>query len=134
MANKKYETLIEKVNLKIQKHIAEFNAGLEDNEKIVYEKIEVGDYFKQDYVDADFDDGRGRWIGSTGTKIFQLVEKNNKYYFAYLDENLNLESEDKWWDLLDEEDSFTVKSLFDFLLDEEEPCWNYKNKYDKNKQ
>lgn len=63
----------------------------------------------------------------------QLVEKDNKYYFAYLDKDLNLPSEDRWMDLLDGEDSYTVTSLFNYLLDEEEPWWNYKDKYDKKK-
>lgn len=124
MANKRYKALIEKVNAKIQKHIQKFNEELEDGESIEYPIIEVGDCFKREIIDAEFDGGT--WHDCSSIDRFKLVEKNNRYYLAYCDDKWELDKEDKWMDLLDKEDGFTVKTLFEYLLDEDSPCWNYK--------
>lgn len=121
MASKKYESLIQKVNEKIEK----FNAG---KERFVgdYQKIEVGDCFIQEQVDADFDAGRGCWVGGTYENRMKLVEKNNKYYFAFCNNQWEMNEEDKWMDLLDKEEGFTAKTLFEYLIDEDAPWWNRK--------
>ena len=118
MASKKYEELIERVNARIDKLNASNDRYIGD-----YQKIEVGDCFVQNVEDGEFDGSR--WHNNSHTIKMKLVEKDNKYYFAYCNDNWEIDKEDEWMDLLDKEDGYTAKSLFEYLTDYE-PFWNYK--------